>query len=215
MGIAERHDHLGRETGGLLGPGEVACFLPPYLAEVYRTQTAWPVNDMASLRGEDLLLVAGHAKPAALAGMSAGPSRVALDAEGEVLAARIGRADLAKLPADALQSIDALLAAAKRLLPPVGGAAPAWNYIWELVLANGEQLTEDFRAAGQPNQRAQVGGGRGAVPGPAACRRRPRLCVCGQAGARAWQRGECGVWMRVAAWWCTACLDRHKSTAME
>jgi UDP-N-acetylglucosamine diphosphorylase/glucosamine-1-phosphate N-acetyltransferase len=81
--------------------------------------------------------------------MSAGPGRVALDADGEVLVARIGRADLAKLPAEALLSIDALLAAAKRLLPPAGGAAPAWNYIWELVLANAEQLTEDFRTAGR------------------------------------------------------------------
>ena len=140
---------LGEKLVSRSGAGDVACFLPPYLAEVYRTQTAWPVNNMASLRGDDLLLVAGHARPAALEGMSAGPSRVALDADGEVLAARIVRADLAKMPADAMQSIDALLAAAKRLLPPVGGAAPAWNYVWELVLANAEQLTEDFRTAGR------------------------------------------------------------------
>ena len=93
---------LGEKLVACSGAGDVACFLPPYLAEVYRTQTAWPVNDLSSLRGDDLLLVAGHARPAALEGMSAGPSRVALDADGEVLAVRIVRADLATLPADAM-----------------------------------------------------------------------------------------------------------------
>jgi len=36
-------------------PMEVACFVPPSMADVYRRQTSWPVNDPASLAGDDLL----------------------------------------------------------------------------------------------------------------------------------------------------------------
>ena len=67
------------------GAAGVACFVPPYMAEVYRTQTAWPVNDPASLRDDDLLVAAGWVKADGLALMAEGPSRVALDAGGEVL----------------------------------------------------------------------------------------------------------------------------------
>ncbi len=125
----------------------VACFVPPYLADVYRSQTAWPVNDPASLRGDDLLLVAGQVKPAGLEGMSSGPSRLVLDVGGEILVARITQADLARLPAD---SLDTLLTTAKQILPvAAGGPPPVWNYPWELILANAEQLSEDFRQAGR------------------------------------------------------------------
>jgi UDP-N-acetylglucosamine diphosphorylase/glucosamine-1-phosphate N-acetyltransferase len=138
---------LGEKLAAAAGTGDVACFVPPYLAESYRAQTAWPVNDPGSLRDDDLLVTAGWVKAAALALAVSGPSRVALDADGEVLLARITRADLATLPADSLES---LLEAAKRSLPvATGGVVPAWNYLWELVAANGEQLAEDFRAAGR------------------------------------------------------------------
>ena len=150
----------------------VACFVPPYLADVVSRQTAWPVNDPASLRDDDLLVAAGRVKAAGLALVAGGPSRVALDAGGEVLLARITRDDLAKLPADSIQS---LLAAAKQSLPvAAGGVVPAWNYPWELVLANAEQLIEDFRAAGKQRDRGQ---GRAALGDPRQPRRplrRPR-----------------------------------------
>ena len=148
-------------TAAAPGGSEVACFVPPFLAEVYRTQTTWPVNDPASLRDDDLLIAAGRVKAAGLALLGSGPSRVVLDAGGEVLLARITREDLAKLAAD---SIESLLAAAKRSLPvATGGVVPAWNYIWELVLCNAEQLAEDFRAAGRS-------GIEGTVEQPAALR---------------------------------------------
>ncbi len=138
---------LGKKLAAAAGDSEVACFVPPYLAESYREQTAWPVNDPASLRDDDLVVAAGWVKAASLALVSSGPSRVALSADGEVLLARITRADLATLPADSLPS---LLEAAKRSLPvATGGIVPAWNYIWELVAANDEQLAKDFRAAGR------------------------------------------------------------------
>ena len=47
-----------------LGATDVACFVPPYMAEVYRAATDRPVNDPASLGGDDLLLVAARVKAA-------------------------------------------------------------------------------------------------------------------------------------------------------
>jgi UDP-N-acetylglucosamine diphosphorylase/glucosamine-1-phosphate N-acetyltransferase len=137
---------LGEKLAGAVWPVEVACWAPPYLAEVCRHQTTWPVNDRRSLAGTDLILVDARVKPAALKPFAEGPSRVALDANGEVLAARIVREDLAKLQAD---SIEALLASAKQNLPLADTRLPTWNYIWDLILANPAQLGEDFRAAGR------------------------------------------------------------------
>jgi UDP-N-acetylglucosamine diphosphorylase/glucosamine-1-phosphate N-acetyltransferase len=138
---------LGEKLLARLRPGSVACFVPPYMADLYRSRTSWPVNDVRALAGDDLLLLDGRVKAAGLDWPATGPSQVACDADGNVLAARIARADLARLPAD---SIDALLDGAKAVLPAAPGAAPpAWNYTWELVLANPGQIAEDFRAAGR------------------------------------------------------------------
>lgn len=127
-----------------LGIADVACFVPPYMAEVYRASTSRPVNDPASLTGDDLLVVDARVKAAGLEIDPTGPSQVAADAGGEVLLARIARADLAKLNTD---SIEALLDSAREALPAAGIELPVWNYTWDLVLANPRQLTEDFGAA--------------------------------------------------------------------
>ena len=122
-------------------PAEAAGFLPPYL------EGGWIANDLKNLSGADLLVVDARVKAGGLPKLDEGPSRVFLDAEGEVLAARIVREDLARLDAS---SLDALLASAKQVLPIAADAKlPTWNYIWELVLANPAQLAEDFRAAGR------------------------------------------------------------------
>jgi UDP-N-acetylglucosamine diphosphorylase / glucose-1-phosphate thymidylyltransferase / UDP-N-acetylgalactosamine diphosphorylase / glucosamine-1-phosphate N-acetyltransferase / galactosamine-1-phosphate N-acetyltransferase len=126
-------------------PKEMACFMPPYLAEVWRT--GWPVNDPLSLSDADLALVDARVKADGLPKLDEGPSRLYLGADGEVLAARIVREDLARLQTD---SLDALLASARRNLSLASDdKLAAWNYIWELILANPAQLTEDFRAAGR------------------------------------------------------------------
>jgi UDP-N-acetylglucosamine diphosphorylase/glucosamine-1-phosphate N-acetyltransferase len=78
--------------------------------------------------------------------LPAGPSSAAFDAEGQFLLARIARGDLGKLNTS---SLDALIESAKRVLPPIGVEVPAWRYLWDLVLANPGQLTEDFFAAGR------------------------------------------------------------------
>ena len=54
---------------------------------------------------------------------------MAVDADGNVLYARIAKDDLAKLKTD---SIDALLESAKAVLPPAKEPVAAWNYTWDL-----------------------------------------------------------------------------------
>src|SRR5574340_586176 len=80
-----------------IGATDVACFVPDYMAAVYRAATSRPVNDPATLRGDDLLVVSARVKADDLDMGAPGPSQVALDADGEVLAARIARADLERL----------------------------------------------------------------------------------------------------------------------
>ncbi len=137
---------LGEKLLDRIRPAETACFLPPYLAEVYRCRTSWSVNDKKSLSGADLLVVDARVKADGLAKLDQGPSRVFFNADGDVLAARVVCEDLGKLNAD---SLEALLVSAKQNLPMADSRLPTWNYIWDLILANAAQLTEDFRAAGR------------------------------------------------------------------
>jgi UDP-N-acetylglucosamine diphosphorylase/glucosamine-1-phosphate N-acetyltransferase len=140
-------DSLAAKLVDAVAATDVACWAPPYLAAVYGRETAWPVNDPQSLVGADLIVTDARLKPAALEPMADGPSRVAFNADGEVLAARIRREDLARLRTD---SIDALLESAAQVLPPVpDGNLPTWNYLWELILANPGQLLDDFRREGR------------------------------------------------------------------
>ena len=126
--------------------GDVACFVPSYMAEAYRENARWPVNDPSCLSGEDLLIVNARLKAAAFNIAPAGPSRIAFDADGECLFARITRHDLAKLNTD---SIEDLLDSARESLPVVREEIPVWNYTWDLILANPEQLIRDFADAGR------------------------------------------------------------------
>ena len=54
-GITSLAEKLIAKTGAR----DIACFVPPYLADVYREQSQWSINDPASLTGDDLLLVNG------------------------------------------------------------------------------------------------------------------------------------------------------------
>ena len=137
---------LGDKLVAKLAASDVACFVPPYMADVYRAKTSRPVNDAASLKGDDLLLVNGRVKAAEFAVAPTGPSQVAVDSSGEVLYARIAKSDFGKLKTD---TIDALLDSAQAVLPAAKELPAAWNYTWDLVLANPAQLTLDFVAAGR------------------------------------------------------------------
>ena len=137
---------LGDKMIAKTGASDIACFVPDYMAEVHRETAECPVNDASKLTGNDLLLVHGRVRASGFDVATTGASQCGLDADGEVLWARIAQSDLAKLNTD---SIDALLASAKEALPKADGETAAWNYTWELVLENPDQLTVDIRAAGR------------------------------------------------------------------
>jgi UDP-N-acetylglucosamine diphosphorylase / glucose-1-phosphate thymidylyltransferase / UDP-N-acetylgalactosamine diphosphorylase / glucosamine-1-phosphate N-acetyltransferase / galactosamine-1-phosphate N-acetyltransferase len=144
---------LGDKLVAKLGAHDVACFVPPYMADVYRVKTARRVNDIAALKGDDLFLVNGRVKASELAVAPVGPSEVAVDQDGEILYARIAQSDLAKLKGD---SIEALLDSARAVLPAAKQTPAAWNYTWDLVLANPAQLPLDFAAAGHGGIEGQI-----------------------------------------------------------
>ena len=129
-----------------LRPDDVAYFVPDYMAGYYKTQVAESVNDIAALAGHDLLVLDPLIKADALDIAAKGKSEVGVDKQGRVLYARIGRADAGKLRA---KSIEEFLASAKASLPNVACNLPVWQYTWDLVLANGDQLRADFAAAGR------------------------------------------------------------------
>ncbi len=161
---------LGEKVERRFPACEVAYFVPPYTAGSLRQRTDRSVNQPASLAGDGLLLVNARAKSDSLPTATDGPSEVALDANGEVLYARIAERDLRRLseaaagPSRGIEDsaaasdgwpnsdaaatlLDGLLEAAKRLLPPAAKTPETWNYLWDLVLANPQQLTDDFAAA--------------------------------------------------------------------
>ena len=105
---------LAEKLVAKLGGGSAACFVPPYMAEAHRAMTGRAVNDPAMLNGDDLFLANARLRASELAVVPVGPSEVAVDADGEVLYARIARGDLNKLKTS---SIDALLDSAKKILP--------------------------------------------------------------------------------------------------
>jgi len=142
------------------GAADVACFVPDYMAAAYRAKTAWPVNDPATLAGDDLLLVDPRVKAESFSVSPTGPSEIAVDDEGQVLYARVARVDLGALQTD---DVGKFLSAAKARLPKANAPLPKWEYIWHLMLANPEQLSSDFAAAGRH-------GIEGAVEEPSAVR---------------------------------------------
>lgn len=136
---------LGEKLVARIGAKDVACFVPRYMGEAYRSSSAWPVNDISKLQGDDLLVVHGRVRASGFDIAPTGPSQIGLDEDGELLYARIARADLARLDTS---SIEALVESAGRVLP-AGPQVPAWNYTWDLILHNPEQLREDFAGAGR------------------------------------------------------------------
>ena len=140
-GIGTLRDKLVARTG----IQRIAYFVPDYMADAYREKTEHPVNDLSVL-DDDLLIVDGRVKADGFDIASSGPSEAGLDKQGNVLYARITRADAGKLAKD---NIDKLLDCAKMMLPNVICSLPTWQYSWDLILANSEQITADFAAAGR------------------------------------------------------------------
>jgi len=124
----------------------VAGFLPDYMAAAYREGSDIPVNGASLLAGDDLLLVDARIKADGFDVSPTGASEVGVDADGKVMYARVAAADAGPLAGD---GIEAFLAGAKARLPNVTVSLATWNYTWELVLANPDQLTADFAALGR------------------------------------------------------------------
>jgi len=137
---------LGDKLQKKIGTNDVAYFLPAYMAEAYREKTGLRVNDNSTLKGEDILIVDARVKADSLDITTGGRSEVRLDANDEVLYARITRADAEKLQGD---DIESFLASAKAHLLTVPSQLSIWEYTWDLVLANPEHLRADFAAAGK------------------------------------------------------------------
>jgi UDP-N-acetylglucosamine diphosphorylase/glucosamine-1-phosphate N-acetyltransferase len=137
---------LAEKLIGKVAARDVALFVPPYMADAYRAKTNRPVNDLRTLDGDDLLLLNGRVKAAEFAVAATGASEAAVDVSGEVLYARIAQNDLSRLKNE---SLDAMLDSVKAALPQAKQLPATWNYTWELVLANADQLRQDFTAAGR------------------------------------------------------------------
>jgi len=127
-------------------PNSVAYFVPDYMAEVYKDQVKEPVNDTTALTGDDLILVDPLVKAQSLDIPAKGSGEVGLDENGRILYARINKGDIKKSTFD---DIEVFLTSIKSELPNVSCKLATWEYVWDLVLANGEYITAEFAAAGQ------------------------------------------------------------------
>lgn len=127
-------------------PNDAAYFVPDYMAGYYRAQASGPVNDISALNGDDLIIVDPLVKAGDFNVSTKGKSEIGLNEDGRVIYARISKADARRFPA---QDIEGFIASAKAGLPNVICKVPTWNYTWDLVLANPEQITTEFSAAGR------------------------------------------------------------------
>jgi UDP-N-acetylglucosamine diphosphorylase/glucosamine-1-phosphate N-acetyltransferase len=143
-------DHFERTTPS---PTGVAYFVPPYMAETYRARTERPVNDPTSLLNDDLLLVSARVRPDGLKISATGPSGILFDKSGECLLIRIAQKDLPHIDTT---SLEGLIASATKRFSKIDMKVKTWNYIWELVLENPEQLTADFATLGNSGIEGEI-----------------------------------------------------------
>ena len=138
--------NLARKLIARTGATDVAYFVPDYMAEAYKERCGGTVNDVAALAGDDLLLVNARVKADALNVEPLGPSEVGKGPDGELMYARVAREDLARIEGPCITCWTALAAEA---LPTKQVDLETWNYAWDLVLSNPDQITADFNALGR------------------------------------------------------------------
>ena len=137
---------LGEKLIARLSPAETACFVEPYMAAACADRVDMPVNDPSSLDGDDVLMVNSRVKASGFDVVAVGPGEVGVANDGEVLYVRLPAGQVSKLKTGSLEE---LLASAKKALPVQPCQFPTWNYIWDLILANPEEITREFEARGQ------------------------------------------------------------------
>lgn len=129
-----------------VGAGDTAYFVADYMAEAYRAKAEGRVNDVSVLAGDDLVILDGRVKAAGFDVAAKGASEVGVDEQGNVVYARIAREDLGKL---AGEDIEGFIGSVKAKLANVECSIETWEYTWDLILANAEEITADFAAAGR------------------------------------------------------------------
>lgn len=131
----------------------IAYFVPEYMAEAYKTRVKEPVNDVSVLVGEDVILMDPLIKAEQFDIAVKGKSEVGTDETGRLLYARISAGELEQFAGD---DIGGFMARAKAGLPNVPCRFDTWEYIWDLVLANPEQITADFATASRHGLKGKV-----------------------------------------------------------
>lgn len=129
--------------------GDVAYFMPDYLAPVWRARAEHQrINDPATLRGGvDLLLLNARLKPGAIELIDRrGPSQVGIADHGEIMFIWLRAQDHPRIDPSSIQT---LLESARNNIPAIHVDPPAWNFLWDLILASPEQIIEDFHALGR------------------------------------------------------------------
>jgi UDP-N-acetylglucosamine diphosphorylase/glucosamine-1-phosphate N-acetyltransferase len=127
-------------------PDDIAYFVPDYMTDAYREQVDKSVNDPAALLDDDLMLVNPVVKAIYFKVSAKGASEIGLDERGIVIYARINKDDVKKLASD---DIETFITSARAKLPNVTCKLPTWNYTWDLILANSQQITAECEAAGR------------------------------------------------------------------
>ncbi len=143
---------LGEKLIAKVGADAVAGWVPDYMAAAYAETSDMPVNDPAQLTGDDLLAVSSRAKAADFDVPAAGASELGVNEDGELIYARIAAGDIAKVaaadaPRDTPCHFANFLAKARAALPATPCSVPTYNYVWDLILTNPEQIAADFAAA--------------------------------------------------------------------
>ncbi len=127
-------------------PRDVVYFVPDYMAEYYRTQTNGPVNDIKTLTGDDLLIMDPLIKAESFEVPSKAASQVGIDEQGQILYAWIEKGDIKSLSGT---TIAEFADSARKNLKNTACKLPTWQYTWDLVLANGEQMKAEFASLGK------------------------------------------------------------------
>jgi len=148
-GMSSLKEKLATKIGAI----DVAYFVPDYMAEAYRACVKEPVNDVSVLVGDDIILVDPLIKAEHFDIPVKGRSEVGVDETGQILYVRINTGDLEQLAGD---DIEDFMARAKAALPNVACRFHTWEYTWDLVLANPEQITVDFSTAGRHGVEGKV-----------------------------------------------------------
>lgn len=124
----------------------VAYFARDILAPVLRERLGAPVNDPATLRGDDLLLVNGRLLLLEAAQLPAEGAEEILTCDGTPVGARVARATASALAASTPAQ---LLAALGATTPSREVKGILLSYMWELIHHNPAAIAADFAAAGK------------------------------------------------------------------